>query len=71
MPKHLLTRSLLVALLCAPGAQAAPAPWFVWQSLPSGQRVCAQFTPGPAWRKADGPFRTLGACQPATRTPQP
>ncbi|HTN29254.1 MAG TPA: hypothetical protein VL178_00265 [Pseudomonas sp.] len=60
MPLALL---FLVALAALP-AQAAPAPWYVWESPTSTQRVCAQTRPGAAWRKVDGPYRNA-ACRAA------
>lgn len=55
--------SFLLATAILP-AQAAPAPWYVWESLSSQHRVCAQTSPGTAWRKIDGPYRNA-ACRTA------
>ena len=32
-------------------AQAGPAPWYRWQSMVTGETVCAQHTPGPGWSR--------------------
>ena len=58
-----LALSFLVALAVLP-AQAAPAPWYVWESQASAQRVCAQPRPGSARRRVDGPYRNA-ACRAA------
>lgn len=67
MPRHLLACFLFATLFTA-AAHAAPAPWFSWESLLNGHRVCAQTTPGPGWRKAAGPFRNA-ACRPTQQVP--
>lgn len=59
----LIVLSLSLAL-AAISALAAPAPWYVWASTTSAQRICAQISPGPAWRKVDGPYRNA-ACRAA------
>ncbi|MCY1404584.1 hypothetical protein D3C76_1668370 [compost metagenome] len=55
---------LLVALALAtlPGGapQAAPAPWFQWQSLATGRYLCTQINPGDAWVKHSGPYNNAG-----------
>ena len=58
-----LALSFLAALAALP-AQAAPAPWYVWESPASAQRICAQTSPGSAWRRVDGPYRNA-ACRAA------
>lgn len=58
--------SLLVALLWAVAAQAAPAPWYWWISKLDGQRVCAQHMPASGWERAEGPFAQAGC-----KVPQP
>lgn len=49
----------LAALLaaCATPARAAPAPWHMWLSTLDGQRLCAQGSPGPGWKKLKGPYK--------------
>jgi hypothetical protein len=46
----------LLAAVCT-AAIADPAPWFYWKSVTTGERVCAQFTPGDGWNKDDGPYK--------------
>jgi hypothetical protein len=55
----LLKRSLPgVALLLAVAAAAAPAPWWLWESVTdSGAKVCSQTPLGPGWRKLLGPYK--------------
>ncbi|WP_036265363.1 hypothetical protein [Methylobacillus glycogenes] len=48
---------LLAILLCSPAAQAAPAPWYLWQSKLNGQTICLQHSPGPGWYRVQGPFQ--------------
>ena len=43
---ELIAAALL--LVFVPQAGAAPAPWYKWQGA-SGDRVCAQTSPGPEW----------------------
>jgi hypothetical protein len=45
---------LLVLLFTA--ANAAPAPWFLWQSKTDGSKVCSQSPLGKGWEKFSGPF---------------
>ncbi|MBF7144595.1 MULTISPECIES: hypothetical protein [Pseudomonas] len=44
-------------------AEAAPAPWFTYQSLATGQFVCLQHDPGEAFQRFAGPFHNAG-CRP-------
>ena len=47
--------SVLTLILAANSANAAPAPWYLWQSKPTGERVCAQILAGD-WQQVGGPF---------------
>lgn len=62
-PAHLqrLLGAALMALSLA--AQAAPAPWFWWESKATGQRTCSQTSPGEGWLRAGGPFNN-SQCRP-------
>jgi len=51
---------LLTLLLLTGPAQAAPAPWFKWQSSATGRYLCAQFSPGSGWVLHAGPYRNAG-----------
>ncbi len=33
--------------------EAAPAPWYKWRSVSTGDTVCAQTSPGDGWIKLD------------------
>jgi len=44
-------------------AQAAPAPWFKYQSLATGRYICVQVDPGKYYRKFAGPYSNAG-CRP-------
>lgn len=43
-------------------AVAAPAPWYLWQSTSTQQKICKQVSPGEGWILFAGPFRN-GACR--------
>ena len=43
-------------LLWASTAVAEPAPWYRWQSVVTGETVCAQTSPGPGWTRLDAVF---------------
>lgn len=43
-------------------AVAAPAPWYLWQSTSTQQKICKQVSPGDGWILFAGPFRN-GACR--------
>ena len=47
--------SVLTLILAANSANAAPAPWYLWQSRLTGARVCAQILAGD-WQKVSGPY---------------
>ncbi|WBS05084.1 hypothetical protein OU994_12765 [Pseudoduganella sp. SL102] len=45
-------------LLLGMAATAAPAPWWLWESVGgSGAKVCSQTPLGPGWRKLLGPYK--------------
>ena len=43
-------------LLWASTAVAEPAPWYRWQSVVTGETVCAQTSPGPGWTRLDAVY---------------
>jgi hypothetical protein len=48
---------LLALMLCCARLDAAPAPWWQWQSKLDGQTACSQTPLGPGWRKLRGPYK--------------
>lgn len=62
------TFSLLVGVVLAGfsglAAQAAPAPFYKWQSKLDGQVACMQTSPGDGWVRLDGPYRDLRCREP-------
>lgn len=65
-PLPTLLAVLLAVVLC-PTAIAAPAPWWLWESVTTGNKVCAQTPLGPGWRKLLGPYRDA-RCEKPLRT---
>ncbi len=64
----LLAFSLAFPLL----ANAAPAPYYQWQSKTDGTVICRQTSPGHGWERfSEQPFRDLNCTMPATRTDRP
>lgn len=65
----ILLRPVLALLLCGPilAALAAPAPWWLWESVTNGSKVCSQTPLGPGWRKLLGPYRDA-RCEKPFRT---
>ncbi|QBE61979.1 hypothetical protein [Pseudoduganella lutea] len=54
MKRKLFLSTLLLAAI----AGAAPAPWWLWESVTgSGAKVCSQTPLGPGWRKLLGPYK--------------
>ena len=47
---------IVLALAIAPVA-AAPAAYFQWRSLATGQLACSQTPLGEGWERARGPYR--------------
>ncbi len=47
----------------AAAAHAGPAPWYYWRSTLDGARVCAQTSPGAAWKRDSDAYDGPG-CQP-------
>jgi len=53
-----MKRSLILALLlAATTAGAAPAHWWLWESVTDSTKVCSQTPLGPGWRKLLGPYK--------------
>ena len=52
--------TLCAALILAVTAQAAPAPWYQWQSKVTGRLMCAQVDPGDGWLRHSGPYDNAG-----------
>lgn len=49
---------ILCSLLLCTVAAAAPAPWWLWESVTgNGTKVCSQTPLGPGWRKLLGPYK--------------
>jgi hypothetical protein len=48
---------VLCTLVIAGLALAAPAPWWLWESVQDGARVCSQTPLGPGWRRLLGPYK--------------
>ncbi|UVK81768.1 hypothetical protein LOY46_19665 [Pseudomonas sichuanensis] len=53
---------VLLALLVVSSLQAAPAPWYQWQSLATGRYLCSATNPGDGWKLHSGPYNN-GACR--------
>jgi len=63
---------LVLLLLCAGLAWAAPAPYYKWQSKVDGSVICRQSSPGEGWERLDGrPYRDLNCTLPAGRIERP
>jgi hypothetical protein len=52
-----LSISLCLSMLLAGAALAAPAPWWLWESVRTGDKVCSQTPLGPGWRRFLGPYK--------------
>jgi hypothetical protein len=52
--KRLFVGMLLAC--CLGQVQAAPAPYWRWESLVDGRLVCSQWSPGEGWRRFAGPY---------------
>lgn len=61
---------LWLVLLGTTQLQAAPAPFYLWQSS-NGHFSCAQRAPGAAWERHSGPFRDAGCRVPADAPVRP
>lgn len=55
---------LLSTLLMCLVAQAAPMPFYLWQSRLNGKLTCSQTSPGDGWSRLSGPFSDAGCRQP-------
>ncbi|MHC6226658.1 hypothetical protein ACYU03_18105 [Pseudomonas sp. X10] len=51
---------VMLLLMAQAGLQAAPAPWYQWQSKQTGRYMCAQRQPGEGWVRHAGPFDNAG-----------
>lgn len=72
MRSHNLSLALpLTALLLSLSAQAAPMPFYRWQSQLDGAYTCQQTSPGEGWQKVSGPFRDAGCREMLPQTPPP
>ncbi|MFV3411019.1 hypothetical protein ACQCLI_03600 [Pseudomonas nitroreducens] len=72
MRSHNLSLALpLAALLLSLSAQAAPMPFYRWQSKLDGAYTCQQTSPGEGWQKVSGPFRDAGCREMLPQTPSP
>lgn len=58
---------MLLGLAVSTITEAAPAPWFLWQSKITGGVICAQHSPGDGWQQLAGSFSTAGQCKQAIR----
>ena len=58
-----MTRLMLIALLAmALPLSAAPAPFYLWQSLVTGRYLCVPHNPGKGWVRHAGPYNNA-ACR--------
>nr|MBF0684577.1 hypothetical protein [Pseudomonas sp.] len=65
---RLFSLVLLLPLL----ADAAPAPYYLWQSRVDGTVICRQTSPGQGWERLDNrAFRDLNCTLPAARVERP
>lgn len=66
---------LLPLLLCLSLpllADAAPAPYYLWQSKLDGTVICRQTSPGEGWQRLnERAFRDLNCSLPAARVERP
>lgn len=68
---HALTKRFCLwaalLMLLSPCLQAAPAPWYQWQSKRNGEIVCAQTTPGAGWQRGNIAFNNARCEGPGRR----
>jgi hypothetical protein len=57
LPYSLLLSLVLALCLLAGAARAAPAHWWLWESVTDSAKVCSQTPLGPGWRKLLGPYK--------------
>ncbi|WP_312936029.1 hypothetical protein [Pseudomonas sp.] len=55
-----LTLSALLLLFAHTAIDAAPAPFYLWQSKLTGRYQCSQHQPGEGWVWHAGPFNNAG-----------
>ena len=51
---------LLSALCISLSLSAAPAPFYLWQSLATGRYLCSATYPGQGWVRHAGPYNNAG-----------
>ncbi|MDF3933468.1 hypothetical protein [Pseudomonas citronellolis] len=59
----------LLPLIACLSAQAAPMPFYLWQSRLNGHLTCSQTSPGEGWARLSGPFSDAGCRQPLKSGP--
>lgn len=60
---------LLSTLFACLAAEAAPMPFYLWQSRLNGHLTCSQTAPGDGWSRLSGPFSDAGCRQPLKSGP--
>jgi len=60
---------LFLPLIASLAAQAAPMPFYLWQSRVDGHLTCSQTSPGEGWTRLSGPFSDAGCRQPLKSGP--
>lgn len=63
--------ALAALLLVSLRVNAAPMPFYKWQSKLDGAYTCQQTSPGSGWQKVAGPFRDAGCREALPQTPPP
>ncbi|MCH7298933.1 hypothetical protein OGV25_18595 [Pseudomonas sp. P1B16] len=58
--KKLWVLALVSVLGVAMAAYAAPAPFYLWQSLATGRYMCSANNPGSGWARFSGPYNNAG-----------
>lgn len=64
MTKYPRIPLMLLGCLLLPTADAAPAPFYLWQSQVTDKLICKQVSPGEGWRLFSGPYVDGGCRQP-------
>jgi hypothetical protein len=65
MRRRLLSCKCIFAL----AAQAAPMPFYLWQSRLNGHLACSQTSLGDGWVRLSGPYSDAGCHQPLKSGP--
>ncbi len=58
----------LLSISLQPNLAAAPAHWYKWQSVKTGNYICKQTEPGPGWVRHSGPYLD-GGCRKLQKPP--